>query len=102
MIHSPPLSMNRVSVKLSIPQRMAAQLDGLFRPTPVTMPDAMIEIGCILFLGADFLHFAAALGATLVHKFLEGRIPGLAELTCTMPTARHFACNNLGNFKHVF
>src|ERR1039458_9885903 len=45
MIHSPPLSMKRVSEKLSRAQRIAAQEEGESRPTQVTMPEARMETG---------------------------------------------------------
>jgi hypothetical protein len=38
MIHSPPLSMNRVSPKQLIFARIAAQEADAVNPTPVTMP----------------------------------------------------------------
>ena len=48
MIHSPPLSIKRVSWKLSRAQRMAAQEAGAFKPTPVTMPVPVIAMGKLL------------------------------------------------------
>ena len=60
MIHSPPLSMKRVSEKLSMAQRMAAQEDGASSPTAVTMPEARIAIGCMRKLFGDFCWFLFA------------------------------------------
>ncbi|MCY1263689.1 hypothetical protein D9M70_120080 [compost metagenome] len=45
--HSPPWSMKRVSWKLSMAQRIAAQLAGALRPTALTMPEAVMHSACI-------------------------------------------------------
>jgi len=38
--------MNRVSAKLLIPTRMAAQVAGAFNPMPVTIPEAITDMLC--------------------------------------------------------
>ena len=45
MIHSPPLAMKRVSRKLSMRARIAAQLASAVRPTPVIMPQPRMATG---------------------------------------------------------
>src|SRR5579859_1533404 len=121
MIHSPPLSMKRVSEKLSMAQRIAAQDEGASSPTPVTMPAAVMAMdftvkdsGISSRPAADsnfrLLRFLqrfcfttrfSTLGAPCVHQCLQGRIVSLAQLARAIPSARHSARDHLGDFKHV-
>src|SRR6266705_3580088 len=92
MIHSPPLSVKRVSEKLSMAQRIAAHEDAAFKPTPVTIPADSIAIGFMLFrflLNRDFLAGFLALPATFFGKHFQGWVVRLAELAGFVPTTRH-------------
>src|ERR1051325_11690169 len=95
MIHSPPLSMNRVSVKFEMAQRMAAHEEGAVSPTPVTMPDDRMATGCMShFLSRPFAHLGR-------NQLTQRPIIGLAELSGAVPALRHDAGHHLHDIEDV-
>src|SRR6266511_2476115 len=99
MIHSPPLSIKRVSEKLSIAQRIAAQEEDASSPTAVTIPEDIIAMGGINSVPCPDCF---GLSPAAIRKMFERRVPRLTKLAGAVPSPRHSPDNDLRHFKHIF